>query len=85
MQAIKILSASTESGNTLDEYMKKCRAKFKQQSKMYIEIGKVYYNQKKFVEARKLKDTALKTITNVTERKFNMPMLQNNSINYFIL
>lgn len=73
MQTIKILSSTNS--DSVEDYIKKARAKFKQNPKMYIEIGKIYYLQKRYEEARKLKDIGLMTIKNAAECKFN-PILK---------
>ncbi|KAI4466380.1 programmed cell death protein 11 pre-rrna processing protein rrp5 [Holotrichia oblita] len=65
MQTIKILASTNNS--SVEDYIKKARAKFKQNPKMYIEIGRIYYLQKRYEEARKLKDIALMTIKNTAE------------------
>ena len=53
----------------LNEKIKKFRAKFKQETKFYIEVGRVLYKLKRFQEARKLRDSALRTISDKKSRK----------------
>lgn len=69
MQALRIKSQLDNSN--FDEFVKRACAKFKQNPKMYIEIGQIYYSKKRFKEARQLKDKALRTISNQAERKLN--------------
>lgn len=49
--------------------MQKFRAKFKGSSKTWIHIAKVYYELKRFEEARKLKERALKSTSDKKQRK----------------
>lgn len=53
----------------MEEKIKKFRGKFKSMSKTWIEMAKVYYELKRFDEARNLKESALKSITDKKQRK----------------
>lgn len=52
----------------MEEKMKKFRGKFKALQKTWTEMAKVYYEMGKFDEARKLKEGALKSITDKKQR-----------------
>lgn len=52
----------------MEEKMKKFRGKFKAMPKTWIEMAKVYYEMEKFDEARKLREGALKSITDKKQR-----------------
>lgn len=54
----------------MEAKMKKFRGKFKGLPKTWIEMARVYYEMQKFDEARKLKEGALKSITDKKQRKF---------------
>jgi len=71
LEAIKML-CEMQKFSEMDEKIKKIRAKFKQELQMWLEVGKVYYQCKRFADARKLKDVALLSIT---DRKTHMNLL----------
>lgn len=54
----------------MEEKIKKVRSKHKQDSKMWLEIAKVYYVLQKFPEARSLKEASLKSIENKKTREY---------------
>jgi uncharacterized protein HemY len=54
----------------MEEKIKKVRSKHKQNTKMWLELGQVYYSLGKFREARNIKEAALKSILDKKRRKF---------------
>lgn len=54
----------------MEEKMKKFRGKFKNMPKTWVEMARVHYELERFEEARKLKEGALKSITDKKQRKY---------------
>ncbi|XP_017783151.1 PREDICTED: rRNA biogenesis protein rrp5 [Nicrophorus vespilloides] len=63
IEAIKML-ADMQKYDEMEENIRKAKGKFKQDVKMWLEIGKVYYQCKRFSDARSLKNAALLTLLN---------------------
>lgn len=63
----------------MEEKIKKIRQKEKQSTKMWLEIGKIYYSLGKFKEARNIKEAALKSILDKKRRKLK----RTESVIYF--
>nr|XP_022918664.1 protein RRP5 homolog [Onthophagus taurus] len=69
--AITALSSS-HNPHDVDDLILKMLKKFKQEPKMYVDVAKVYYKQKRFAEARKLRSKALGTLI---EKKKHIPLI----------
>lgn len=54
----------------MEEKIKKVKSKYKQEPKMWLELGRIYYQIGKFKEARHCKDAALRSISDKKSRKF---------------
>ncbi|RZC40160.1 RRP5 -like protein, partial [Asbolus verrucosus] len=61
LSVIKLLASSGRLSE-MEEKIKKVRSKEKQNSRMWLEIGQIYYSLGKFKEARNIKEAALKSI-----------------------
>jgi rRNA biogenesis protein RRP5 len=69
LSVIKML-ASAGKLVEMEEKIKKVKSKHKQNTKMWLELGQVYYSLGKFREARNIKEAALKSILDKKRRKF---------------
>lgn len=68
MEVIKSLAKSNKF-DEMDEKIKKFRSKYKNMSKAWIELSRVYFSIGKLKEARALKESAFRSITDKHERK----------------
>lgn len=55
--------ANTSKFDEMEKVISKVKRKFKQELKMWIYIGRVYYKNKQLQKARSFKDSALKAFT----------------------
>jgi tetratricopeptide (TPR) repeat protein len=70
LSVIKML-ASAGKLVEMEEKIKKVKSKHKQNTKMWLELGQVYYSLGKFREARNIKEAALKSILD-KKRQFDL-------------
>lgn len=71
VEAIHML-AETKKFDEFEDKMRKFRGKFKSMSKTWIEMARAYFELSRFEEARKLKEGALKSITDKKQRKYKI-------------
>lgn len=68
LESIRML-AELQKFKEMDEKIKKCRGKFKQIPQMWVEVGKIYYQIEQFEDARKLRASAVLTLSDKKTRE----------------
>lgn len=68
LDTINILADSQKLAE-MEEKIRKAKAKFKQEPKMWLEIVRTFYRLEKITEARNFQSSALQTIEKKTLRK----------------